>query len=439
MPHNKHEQPSVPRWFYACIPYKLGEGLLITLLPLFVIQVIGGNVAEVGLIHSLISLAGAIAFIFWGNLSDRLKIRTPFLVVGIFGFVIFTSLISLGTNFQQVLLFSTFCGFFMAAVTPIASALILETVAESDRSQSLGRFNQISGSSFIIGVLVGLIYLQVFSIPGNEAQVLRNLLTFAGLVAFLSCILAWGWIGEPKKIRSQRDFNAKLLPKMPVAVIERRALFYSSRMIYFIIKPQRLIQAISLAERPLMFYYLCSVIFFFGVEIVYVPFPVFLTTVLGATNTQVLAIVLSKAVIETLLYVPAGNLLKKHRAIALQKYATIIRIGIFIILTLVAIKPANSASLIIVWISHLFIGITWSLISISGPTIVASLADKGSEAGALGMYNSMIGISTILGSLASGLVAIHFGFSFCFMLGTVLLICAAVLLTNMKKFSQKNS
>ncbi len=55
---------TIPLWFFAFIPYKLGEGLLVILLPLFVVQVTGGKVADVELVNSLTSLAGMLGF-FW--------------------------------------------------------------------------------------------------------------------------------------------------------------------------------------------------------------------------------------------------------------------------------------------------------------------------------------------------------------------------------------
>jgi MFS family permease len=76
-----HWRLTAPTWFYAFIPHKLGGGLTATLLPLFVVQVAGGSVADVGWVTSLTALAGVPASIFWGNLSDRPGRRRPFLLL----------------------------------------------------------------------------------------------------------------------------------------------------------------------------------------------------------------------------------------------------------------------------------------------------------------------------------------------------------------------
>jgi hypothetical protein len=62
---------AAPTWFYAIIPYRLSVGLTSTLLPLFVVQVVAGAVADVGVVAVFGLLVGVTAAVFWGNLSDR--------------------------------------------------------------------------------------------------------------------------------------------------------------------------------------------------------------------------------------------------------------------------------------------------------------------------------------------------------------------------------
>lgn len=413
---------SVPLWFFAFIPFKLGEALLITLLPLFIVQAANGSVADVGRVHSAISLAGVIAFILWGNLSDKIGRRRPFFILGFLGFGICTAFIALGQNVSQVFIFSFLGAFLMAAITPVASASILDGVPEEEWATRFGRFYQISGWSFVGGVLLGATWLALFSGQLGNSLAMRILLLFAGGVAFLSFILCLRWVREPQQLRKQRQYKEQLRTPLTVAVIERRALFYPSRMLYFVLQPSWPIKVVKqLLASPLLLYYGCAALFFFAVNLVFVPFPIFLTDVLGATNSQVMLISLGKAAIESFFYMPVGRFVQKRRGIHLQAWATGVRVVIFAIFTLVALMQPSPVCLIVIGVTHLLTGVTWAAINVSSTTVVAALAPKGQEGMAMGVYNSLLGVATIIGSICGGQLAQSFGYSACFATGAVLM------------------
>jgi MFS family permease len=195
---------TVPLWFFGFVPYKLGEALLITLLPLFIVQTVNGSVTDVGRVHSLTSLAGVIAFIVWGNLSDRLKLRRPFLILGFCGFALCTALTATAQGIEQVMIFSTLGAFFMAALTPVASALVIDGNPEDRWANAFGQFYQISGWSFVGGVLLGASWLAFLPIHWTSMG-LRSLLLLTGLT--------WAAISI-----SSTTIVAKLAPKGQEAI-----------------------------------------------------------------------------------------------------------------------------------------------------------------------------------------------------------------------------
>jgi MFS family permease len=81
-------------------------GMTTSLLPLFVVQVVGGTVADVGYVTALSGLVGVPGSIFWGNLSCKMHRRRPFLLLGFAGFAASTLLLGLGQDLGQVLLIS---------------------------------------------------------------------------------------------------------------------------------------------------------------------------------------------------------------------------------------------------------------------------------------------------------------------------------------------
>jgi len=411
---------STPLWFFHLVPYKIGECFFINLLPLFIVQVVGGTITDVGKINSLVSLAGVVAFILWGNLSDRLGCRRPFLILGYVGFALCMWRIGLAENLVQVEQFSILAGFVMAAIIPVSTALVLDTIPEKQWSQSFGRFYLIGGWSFVIALIGGGIWQEVVSNSWGTVSAMRSLFVFASGVSFLSFILCLIWVQEPRQVRSNRPFSPSLLGRLSVGVIERRVLFYPSRMIYFILRPEWFTQVHQKLYSPLNLYYICSGLFFLAIQIAYLPFPIFLAEGLGATNSIIFLIIFGKALIEAFLYFPIGRFVQKHDSIRWQTLATAVRVIIFLVFTILAFIKPTPASLIIIGFVHLFTGLTWAVINVASTLSVANLATKGEEGMALGVYNSMIGVATILGSLVSGYLAARLGYSVCFATGTVL-------------------
>lgn len=411
---------SVPLWFFAFVPYKVGESLLIMLLPLFIVQVVGGNVADFAKINALTSLVGMLGFIVWGNLSDWTGYRRIFLLMGFLGFTVCTSMLSFGNNISQVLLLTALGGFFMAAITPVGSALVLDSFPENQWSKFFGRFYQITGWSFVGSVLFGMSWLTFASKWFSTVAIMRGLLLFAGVVSSLSLILCLLWIPEPQIVRRHRKFSPKLIGQLTVGVIERRTIFYPARVLYFVFNRNSFKQVLQPLGSPLGRYYLCSLLLFFAFSVVFVSFPIFLTDTLKATNAQVFLIALVKSAIESWLYVPVGHRVNQNPGIKLLAQAIALRCGIFGIFAFVALMPPAPINLVFIGLTHILTGVTWAAISVSSSTTVGLLADKDKEGSAIGFYNAIIGAAGALGSLGSGYLSATFGYSVCFGTGALL-------------------
>jgi len=414
-----------PTWFYAFIPFRLGSGLTGTLLPLFVVQVLGGSVADVGLVTSLAALVSVPASIWWGNLSDRLRRRRPFILLGFLGFALSTLLIGLVHDVAQAIAVITLGTLMTTAIEPVAVALVLDHMPEEQWPECLGRLNQVGGWSFVAGLLFGMGWLGV--VPGQWGAIpaMRGLFLVAGGVASLSLVLTLLWLPEPPLVRARRLFHPGFIGKIAVAVVER-ALFFPSRLRYFVLRPAFLAEARGQLSATLWRYYFYSLVFFFAMNVGFVPFPIFLTDALRATNAQVFLISLLKSIADALLYVPMGRAVQRRRGIGLQAQAAAGRVAIFGFFALLALIRPGPIGLVPLALVHIFTGVTWAVIAVSGTTAVAVLSPKGLEGRALGLYNAVIGAAGILGSLAGGYLAEVLGYSASFGVAALLLSLTAV-------------
>lgn len=424
-------ESSVPAWFWAFIPHRLTSGLTVTLMPLFVVQVMGGSVADVGWVTSLTALAGVPGSILWGNLSDRLGRRRPFLLFGFLGFGLTTLLIGLGQNISQLLALSAVGGLLGAAIGPVGSALVLDGTTEDQWPERVGRFNQVGGWSLVAGLVFGTLWLTVLPGRWGSGPAMRSLFLLAGGVALLSLLMAALWLKEPLAVRSRREFHPALSGKLVISVVER-TLFYPPRMLYFVLRPAFIGEVRQHLKNALGRYYLCSFLLFLSIHVGFVPFPIFLTDTLGASNAQVFLISLVKTTTDALCYVPMGRIMQRRRGIGLQAQAAAVRVGILGCYALLALLRPGSPGLVTVGLIHILTGVTWAAIAVSGTTAVAVLAPKELAGRAMGLYNAVIGAAGIIGSLVGGHLAASLGYSASFGLGALTMALAAAWLWQLR-------
>jgi MFS family permease len=399
-----------PTWFYAFIPYRFAGGLTVTLVPLYVVQVVEGSVAAVGLVTALAALAAVPSSVLWGNLSDRLARRLPFILLGLVGFSVSLILMSLGRSVTQVLVISTVGALFTAAIEPAASAFLLDQLPEEEWATGLGRMNQIGGWSFVAGLVAGMMWMALLSGPWGTQAAMRRLLLVAGGVAALSLFFAGAWLREPATVRLRRRFTPQYVGRLTTAVVER-TLTYPIRVLYFVLRPTFLSEVRGYLRGALRRYFLFCLLLFFAINVGFVPFPIFLTDVLGATNAQVFLISLLKSTTDAILYVPMGRIVQRRHGVGLLAQAAAGRVAIFAVLGLLAWIEPGPAVLLPLAVIHVFTGVTWAAIAVSGTTAVARLAPKGLEGRCLGLYNAVIGTAGIFGSLVAGFMAENLGYA----------------------------
>jgi MFS family permease len=398
-----------PVWFYALVPHKLGIGLIGSLLPLFVVQVVGGTVADVGRISSLTALAGIPAAILWGNLSDHLGRRRPFLLLGLAGYGLTAILISRGQSVGQVMAINVMGGFMMMAINPIASTLIFESAQKGQGPESLGAFNRIGGWSYVAGMVGGTIWLsRMPDIWGTEAA-MRGLFLLGGSIAILSLLLGLVWIRDPQKVFVRRALRPAIIAHWLRTFVEQS-----------IIQPPRpslvrlragLGRAIAHYARSRLGWYLgISFLLFAGINAGMVPFPIFLTDVLGATSAQVFLVMVVKTVGDALAYVPMGRFVQKQGGVKVLAWVGLVRVGLLSIYAFMSLIRPGPVGLLIAGGFHLFWGLTWAGVAVCGTSAAAALADKGLEGRTLGVYNAVLGMAGIVGSLAGGYLAAGLGY-----------------------------
>ncbi|MFA5314041.1 MAG: MFS transporter, partial [Methanomassiliicoccales archaeon] len=176
-------------------------------------------------------------------------------------------------------------------------------------------------------------------------------------------------------------------------------------------------------------YYLIVFLAFTGFLTFYVALPIFLYKEVGLANADVFIVYLASSVASALTYGWMGRTIGRKGGKTVQAVCFTARVLIFPSFFLVTMIDMPSsvlfASLLVL---HAGAGLCWAGLSVAGNAIVGDLAPKEFRTQSLGLYNSIQGIATILGSLIGGFVAAAFGYGFVFALASGFIVIALALL-----------
>jgi MFS family permease len=434
-----------PAWFYSFLPNKMGMGATISLPPIYITEVLGGTVADVGMASALTSAATVPAAAFWGWLSDHYGNRKHYLILGYLGFAVPTLLTAFSASVWQYFLLAVLLGAWSVAGTPVSSTLIMDTVPRDEWDETFGRFNAISGWGVVAGRLVGIAAI-VYGIAllGNEAAQ-RGLWIIAGGVSLLS--IFWGWRTVPvpnmPKPRPPRGDAPAVAAQTGFPIIER--LRYIPNSLYHLPRwnPRALFESIGqgaqrlpgqmgrgvqrtvrlggeLIRNPLVAYYLASFMLFMMAVGAYTPFAVWQRQELGNSSAVVFFMGMVNSVASTLTYRWMGRLISRHGSLRVQMVTVGGRFFVFGGFALLSITPLGPwGNFVVLFVLQAISGLGWAGIAVSGNTTVAHLAPRGNEGSAVGTYTSFSSIGSIVGAVVSGYLVLWTSYTFVFALGAL--------------------
>jgi MFS family permease len=414
------------RWYYTFLPYNVGGGSTSPMIPLFVTEALKGTVAQVGIVGAISSLASVPANIIWGNLSDTTRKRKIFVLIGFLGLAI--ALLTMGLSMDMgTYYFGNFLlGAIAAAAAPVSTVIILESFAKEEWAKRIGDFSKISGIGWVLGLVLGTIWLQLASDDGSIATAMRGLFITASALCIVSVLLALKWVPEPTR-KMERGEAVEEVPPSKLIHFERGR--YAPMKIMHIMK----VGAKNLSPRnfphSLKLYYIVTFLAFTGFLTFYTAFPIFLKRELGLTISEVFIVYLASSITSALTYSLAGRWTSLVGGKRIQTIAFTGRILLFPAVYLVAFMDLKFWPMMaLLCILHAGIGFCWANLSVAGNTIVSRISYRDFRTESLGAYNAIMGIGSIAGSLVGGFVAFSLGYEAAFMVASAFVVFALILL-----------
>ncbi len=384
--------PSIPRWFYSFVPFKVATGGSSALVCLYLLE-LGGSASTVGLTFALASLASMLGALFWGRLSDRTLRRKPFILLGFASVPVFLTLMAFVKTPGQLIVLNTIYAFFLASTLSVPIALVLRSVRKHSWDYGIGKFNEISGWGWVLGLVLGFSLSRFLTIP-------QLLLTFAA-------------IGVPSIFMGKA-----MIREVPVYINRRSIAAFGNYVVekarYF---PSFILHTNFSLPKELRWFYLAFFLFWVSAGLYFPQMPVLLTEN-GFGREMVYLTLIANSAVAALNYTRVSLNMGGNKGGTLKKGLLLRAWAVLAVLTGLLVSPAL---LPLALASYALAGYSWTFIGVSSTAIVSEKASEKEKGSAMGTYNVVSSAGYITGSALSGALISGAGFGGAFGLGLLLL------------------
>lgn len=417
-------------WFYSYLPTNMAGGCFDSLLPVFIVLALGGSIGEVALVSVAASFAAVPSLIFWGKVSDSMKWRKHFVVLGFLGRVIAYMAMGFSVGSGQLLFANILMGLLASASTPAMSILILESFKKEVWSEKIGLFNKVAGIGNIAGIALGSIWLAVAPMYLDLEFSLRLLFLVNAVLALVGTWLAFLLIIEPEEKISRETFHEHVL--QIIRWTQDRASYLPGKIHHFF-SLKHLNEVLNTHLRGgsyIMWFLAATFIYNIGAVGFFTIAPVFLMKELEMGGSLIFALSFIQAVASTMLFRYFGKFSDKGdkpKLLFASKTSRVFIFGLYIAVVPILAFSFWAAVLFLV-VLHIAMGASWAVIADTQlPIAVSSGSDdnKGSHAG---IFNATVGLGAIAGGAIGGIVAILIGFVPSIVLCSVIILISAIIL-----------
>jgi DHA1 family multidrug resistance protein-like MFS transporter len=135
--------------FFTMVVVMMGFGMIIPILPFYIIE-FGAGGSAMGLLMASYAVMQLIFSPIWGSISDRIG-RKPVLMIGVLGFALTQLMFGFSSALWMLLASRVLAGVLSSATLPTAMAYIGDSTSERDRGGGMG----IIGAAMGVGMVLG--------------------------------------------------------------------------------------------------------------------------------------------------------------------------------------------------------------------------------------------------------------------------------------------
>jgi MFS family permease len=403
-------------WIYSVLPINMASGPASTFVQLYLMQLNGVSVGTlyVAVAATAFNAVSIPAAVIWGIATDRLQSRRLIIVIsyGATALLLVSFLFS-STSYAVVVLYSAFSFMSSASATPL-DLLIMETEPKNRWASALARLSMVSS----LGVALGLILSSVWT------QFLPFLwLTIPlAVLSLISVILSMMMIQEPviffeeETVVLQKPSFFQRLLQFPLIFLtfprlsDFKSVFKGLR--------NELTSYIPMLYISIICFYLSS--------------GIFNTSLVPAlsghaiSESEVYLVSFAAMVIQILSFRYAGAFIEKRSLTAASTQGLVLRGVCYGLMGAAALLLSGFWFIVPALILYpLAGGVAYAVYYTASNTMVFNSLEGRSHGAALGVYSAVVGVSTMMGAVISGLTSFYLGFYVTFTLAALVLGVAA--------------
>lgn len=410
-------------WYAAFVAANFVMGLSSILIPLKLDRVLAQGPSQLGILSTTASLAAVLGSLLWGRLSDAVHRRKAFVVLS-YGAVGCAHIgLAFASSFASLLLYNTLLSFFWVANASVAVLLVIEHKAHDSWEMRISALNLSGAAGWLLGLIAGGLGVTPALAAFSERLGLQVILVALGIIAWTASALgAWLVPGVLPKF-TERKFRGF---RIALGNLLTEAWRFSPLHLYHRFSLTRLVQL----RRETRIFLLASFFAFTGIGFFAVPLPLLLSQHLGYAPSRVFYsyVMLHAGIV--LAYPLALHRIKKRGNRLVQIGALSARVLLFVIAGVVLWLSIGLPWLAAVPFMFL-VGISWSFFQLSGVALASRLAKPENRGLALGTYNAVAGLSTVIAGVSSGYLAQNVGHYATYGVAAVLLLCAVATLVRL--------
>lgn len=379
---------ALPQWSWAYVAFRLGDGASSALIPLAVVLHYDLPLWALALTTAAMNLAGVPAAFMWASLVDRGVDRRPLVVGGFAVAALALVVLAFLPAFPLFVLAAIAYTAFGVATSPAASTMVLQGVERRRWSLATGTLSRRTGLAFLTGMVTSVV------LGLTDTLDLAAMFAASASAGAMAALIAWRTV--PK--------YQMPLPHEPAydATVVQAAARRFERPVYF---PGRLRHVPSLRglrallHNPARLWPLGYVLTFMGSVSFFTSFPGVLANELGIAAGLVLLAQAPSHIMTPMTYPWSGRHgLRIGESLAVVRGALLRTAAVPVMCLLVVVVGAKALPALMVL--HAVMGLSFALIQVNGPVLLAQLHPGGRGQG-VGTYHAAVGTGTLLGALVA--------------------------------------
>lgn len=396
------------RWYFSFGFQGAAYGMTSLVLSLFVVTALNGNVASSSVAMAFFSLGNLSGSIFVGPFLDKYPrfFRVVFISAAVDSAIalIMSFINSIGMYYLLALTF----GFFLSQMSPAIITYLNKKFVEDVYRKEINILNMFNSIGVTTGIFAGGIWLML-KLPSlsDNALKMRWIFILASLIFAVSAFFAAPYLNREPKVRkhTSRKFGINLHSLAGNVISLPHNVISPFKVSYF--KPETKRYMIGLFT------------IFFGANMFFTPFPIFLKDVLKVSSGYIFIIYAVNSVFTNVAYLFTNRAMNRFRDMSIMSTVTWTRISMMLLIAFSSLFTKLGF-----WIaipSFMIIGFTWPFFYIPATIQAMNLALPENKGKIMGLFNMMINLGAITASFIAGYSALKFGYIFSFATGAIFL------------------